>query len=286
MKDDLKNSATLPKVYLSHLALKVNEKTYADIEQSEFLQREFTWFEQRSTISDEGRGSWTGVYLYGENSYFEFLSPPEIGDMWLPGLAFGVDESGNCQIVHERLKKGLDTEVWYGLRTRKYNDEYVPWFYQTSIVRNPIPRLVTWVMEFHGDFLKVWHPELLPELEGMTRHQILERYCANVGRKTPQEERYFKDIYEVTVALGPEEADLLAQEVEIYGYKVRNKGQDLICEGPDFHLIVVPPDSQSGGIREFRMSLHRDKEGQKEYQFGDQAKLTFNGNRRAVWTFH
>lgn len=282
-----RNESSPPfKVYLSHLMIVVDEQTYTDIERSTFLRNEFAWFEQRATVADDGQSSWTGSYLYGESTYFEFMDP--ISTPWAKqdGLAFGVDEPGACHTVAERLQHQLQVNVRHYLRTRKYNEGHIPWFYQTNFSRGETSRLGVWSMEFHTDFLKMWHPELPPQTGGMTRRAILERYRAKVARESPAGERYFKDILEVTLALSDEDARLFAQEVAVYGYTVSDDGLNTICEGPDIRFVVVPGTPPRTGIVAFKMALLRNKTGQQVYHFGPQSVLTFYRDRTAVWTFH
>ena len=47
-------------------------KTFRAADASEYLRTEFAPFERRTTKS--GSDSWTGLYFYGESTYFEFLA--------------------------------------------------------------------------------------------------------------------------------------------------------------------------------------------------------------------
>jgi len=112
-----------PKVYLNHFFLNVDSSTYKDIVASDFIKNEFAHFEERTTVVNNDE-SYTGAYVYGENTYFEFFEESNSQD-FMPigltsGMAFGVEK----------------------------------------------PDIMTWVMEYHEDFLKKWHPDLDPSSPG------------------------------------------------------------------------------------------------------------------------
>ncbi len=287
LQDNLPSVAPIvPKAYLNHLQIFADEQTYRDIEQSTFLRHEFAWFEQRMTVADSNQSAWTGVYLYGENTYFEFMDPLKTSWQRIDGIAFGVDEPGACRVIQERLQSQLPMNVTHRLRTRKHHDDAVPWFYQTRFDRGETAHLQTWVMEYHSDFLRRWYPGLTPQTGGITRNYLLERYRAKVARESPAGDRDFEDIVEVTLALPAEDVRRFAQEVSVYGYAVSNDGLNTICEGPEIRFVVVPGTPPNTGITSFKMALCRNRIGQQVYHFGPKSVLAFHEDETAVWTFH
>jgi hypothetical protein len=93
---------------------------------------------------------------------------------------------------------------------------------------------------------------------------------------------YFRDIYEVTVALDDAQTRRLINELEAFGYAIREDGKMKICKGPGIKFIVTPLNTSTGGITKLKMSLLRKKQGQKTYKFGAKSVLTFKG-KTASW---
>src|SRR5262245_32751029 len=79
-------------VPLNHFFLVLDSQTYKDIENSEFLKNEFAVFEKRTTVRTDQ--TYTGIYYYGTNTYFEFFDVNQkegskVGDS---AIAFGTDQ--------------------------------------------------------------------------------------------------------------------------------------------------------------------------------------------------
>ncbi len=255
--------------------------TYQALVESSFLREEFAWTEDRTTVANQNR-SWRGLYLYGENNYFEFLDPVTTPWSSPDGIAFGVNEPGAGREIQGRLQTQLEREVGYWPRTRVYDGREVPWFDYIGYNQGDEP-LWSWVMEFHPDFLKAWHPELPPSEGGITHRAVLTRYRATLGERDTSAPRYFKDVTEVMLALPPEVALRLAQKVATYGYTVAQNEQGLRCEGPTDRLFILPATPSYSGIIAFKMALHRNKPAQTLYRFGSQSTLMFHNDQTATW---
>ena len=78
-----------PKVYLNHFFLLVDSSTYKYIAESDFIKNEFAHFEERTTVV-ENNESYSGAYIYGKNTYFEFFDKSESEDFMPPGLTSGM----------------------------------------------------------------------------------------------------------------------------------------------------------------------------------------------------
>ncbi len=105
----------------------------------------------------------------------------------------------------------------------------------------------------------------------------------NIARESPSTERYFKEIVDVTLALPDEDIRRFTQEVSVYGYTVRNDGQNAICEGPEVRFVLVPGTPPHIGVSQFKMTLHRNKIGQQVYRFGTESVLQFYSDQTAAW---
>ena len=93
----------MPPVYLNHVYRVLDTETFRAADASEYLRTEFAPFERRTTKS--GDDSWTGLYFYGESTYFEFLAadPKRDRPVGQSGVAFGIEEAGGSAAVRKAL---------------------------------------------------------------------------------------------------------------------------------------------------------------------------------------
>ena len=208
-------------IYLNHLLIFVDRDTYRALSASGFLNEHFACSEERTTHDQATGMSWTGRYYYGRNTYFEFMNPDRTS--WAPrdALAFGIEKEGGSQELAGRLERELKRDITLFKRKRRYLDQDIPWFWTVDIPRKDDARLISWVMEYDPEFLGRWAPDLpprqsVPGQADVTRSGFLTRYRSAIGDDLPG--RLFRDIASVTVALPPDEADLLAAELGVYGY--------------------------------------------------------------------
>jgi hypothetical protein len=267
---------SLPEVYLNHLYIVLDKQTYDDIGASEFMRNEFAAFKQETTVSD-GSASWTGTYIYGEQTYLEFFNSEYETDLkqGMSGIAFGVEETDAIKLIQNQLNQ-VGGKVESVLRTVEINERQVPWFYKLHIeYPNEILKLDRWMMEYHQDYLRERRSNFKAEENGITRKQYLMR--------TYKPERYLKNIFEITVALSQKEANRFVKELEAFKFKIETRGAKKVCVGSDIKLIITQ-QTETEGIKEVKLTLSRKKKGQKIYKFGGRSALRFNG-KMATWTF-
>src|SRR5262249_49624600 len=110
-------------VYLNHFYLTLDHATYSAIKNDEFLRHEFAASEERTTVRKDR--TYTGLYFYGTNTYFEFFDAEKemqrrVGDS---ALAFGVDEAA----ASGKLEVALGTRA--ATITRQLGEADIPWFF-------------------------------------------------------------------------------------------------------------------------------------------------------------
>lgn len=272
----------LPQVFLNHFYVVIDSATYKEIEQSPFLRREFAVTEQRTTVRTDR--SYTGLYFYGTNTYFEFfdVANDTSRQVGFSGIAFGVDQPRELQAVARELSSNfpLDQETI----TRQYNGNQLPWFYDGELKDFPLgSRLAVWFMEYHPSFLSEWNPQPGGRNQGISRKQILQRYAA-VLKDVPARP-YFEDVIALTVAVNEESRKKLAKLGKLLGYSERVVGNAIVLKGPDVELRLVPETEESRGIQEITMRVKRMPKEQTEFRFGTKSVLTFRGNGLATWSF-
>ena len=259
--------------FLNHFYLVIDSATYKDIEQSAFLRREFAVTEQRTTVRTDR--SYTGLYFYGTNTYFEFFdvagdTSRQLGDS---GIAFGVDQPAEL----EALGASLDQK----LITRQYNSKQIPWFYAAEHKDLPIDSsLGVWLMEYHPSFLDEWNPQPGASNQGTNRRQILQRYTAVLEEDAPHK-TYFDDVISLTLAIDDAQRKKFIEFCKQLGYSEHAAN---VLKGPDVEFRLLPQTAESRGIQQITMRTKRKDKA--ELRFGPSSVLTFNDyDGLATWSF-
>lgn len=273
---------SLPPVFLNHFYIVVDSATYKDIERSPFLRRKFAATERRTTVRQDM--SYTGLYVYGANTYFEFFDVSDkpssrVGDS---GIAFGVDQAGGLQAVGREQA----TKISVGREpvTRQYEGKQVPWFYAGGQKDSPPGSGFTvWLMEYHPRFLAEWNPRPDGQNRGVSRKQILRRYAA-VLKDIPARP-YFVDVVALTVAVDEPAQKSLVELCKLLGYSERAARGTQVLEGPGVELRLVPQAGGARGIQEILMRVRGKPRGRAEFRFGPKSVLRFEGNGLATWSF-
>jgi len=257
---------------LNHLYAVPDEATYAALAGSEFLRSELAASEERETVRKDI--SYSGVYFYGEHTYFEFLSPKEAGSLVAgnTGIAFGIEVPGGTERLAAALReKGVDT--FAGPVTRELDGEALAWFRILGVQQaHAAATLQLFAMEYAPTFLDEWHADLPPAARGIARRYVLERYAAKIGK--PREEPLLRNVRVVRLALREDEREQLFEVCRAGGWIVERDGDAWVCDGPGVDL-VVRSSAEPGGVTGFEMELRRPVE-REPLQLG-KATLSFAG---------
>jgi Family of unknown function (DUF5829) len=151
-------TAVVLTVFLNYFFVVLDHETYTVIDANAFLIREFAPFERRTTVRNDR--SYTGIYFYGTNTYFEFFDASAATNFrkGTDGLALSPEEPGTIQALAPELI------------TRKVGDAQVPWFWAADFKGIPEDSAIdSWMMEYHADFLAKWRPEAARGESGISR---------------------------------------------------------------------------------------------------------------------
>ena len=276
-----------PKVYLNHFYLIVDSPTYKDIVESDFIKNEFAYFEERTTIVNEGE-SYSGAYVYGKNTYFEFFDESK-SQGFMPtgltsGMAFGVEKKDEIKIIQKKLKDYKNAYI--ALRNRELDGIQIPWFFMSAVFYgNTAPDIMTWVMEYHEDFLKKWHPDLAPSSPGIMRKDILARYSAKIAKPDRPKDKILKNVVQINLDLNQKDLEILKGELAVFKFALAHEENKLICSGPDVKFVVTLIDSGKGKISGIKMSTHHRRKKETSYSFGKKSRLTLHPDNTATWKF-
>ena len=274
----------MPPVTLNHVYRVLDKDTFTAVDHSEFLRTEFAQFERRTTKS--GDDSWTGLYFYGENTYFEFLAadPARQRPVGQSGVALSVEQPDGSAAVRKALEALGVGKVHSLERPREAAGKPVPWFRMTGFEPSD-PILVSWVMEYSPRFLKDWHPELRPELSGISRKSVLERYQAKAALTAPVKDPLFKDVTAVRLALPAAQGAAFGRELSALGFRREPREAGISWAGPAVRIDVVPAAEGALGIVALDMSLTRKPEEPRTLELGRGARLQIRTDGTASFGF-
>ena len=277
-------------VFLNHVYMVPDLATYEALRASPFL-RELAVMEERTT--HRGDLSYTGLYLYGETTYFEFLKPdPSIG--FAPGatgVAFGVEVPGGLARMAAALEAAGVT-TFAGKRTRDLpaaetgGGEQVPWFDILGIQgATTTQRLQLFAMEYDPAFLERWNPRADGLAGRIDRAAVLARYADVIGAPA---QPALADIAWLSIAGDEREYARCVQVAAALGHGVHDRLQHvegLHHQGPGFSWLAAGELERPGGLMGFAVRLSRPVELPEPLDFGqielrryhDQLMFEFTG---------
>lgn len=261
-------AAALGLLHLNHVFLTIDPATYAAICDSKFLKTELGVFEVRTTR--RGDITYTGAYLYGDHTYFEFFSSAERTPTGPYGLAFGVDAEGDAKKVAPTIEETLVT--------RALNEQLIPWFKMGKLPRSDASLPVTWIMEYVPEFLKRWNPQTGTP-DGITRSAVLTRYAAALGDK--QSTKFLEDVSAVEYTLTASDFDALLAKAKEFGCTVERgaSGATVRTTKEELRLSI----GETTRLTALHLKLRRVVPA-AEHQFGA-SHLSIHADATATWTF-
>jgi hypothetical protein len=263
-------------LFLNHLFIVPDEATYAAIAGSEFL-RTLAVFEERTTVRPDL--TYTGLYFYGDHTYFEFLRP-DASTGFAPGasgLALGFDRPDGSEGLARTLReRGVPTQLVPV--SREIDGERVPWFRMLGLgLPSTKGGLTFFTMEYDPKFLAGWHADLPPAEGGVTRGAVLERYAAALGRGPGP----MRDLVAVDLALEEDVRARLVEAGDVFGHDLERGEEIWTLRGPGIEWRLHPPGERPG-IHGFEMALREEVEHEPMHM--GRATLRFEG-RSARFTF-
>lgn len=267
-----------PLVYLNHIYVTVDSSTYSDICNSDYIKKKFANIKTK-TIKADSNDSWTGTYIYGQNTYIEIFNSGNEINRGQSGIAFGTEICGGVDSLFKSLTDSGKKFIKKDLRHLRTETGEIPWFYQLySTKEDSNSILSSWLMEYLIEYVKYKYPDIDPETINITR----ELYIHNSYKK----DLLFKDIIEVEFALDEFDYKELHQELILYGYKIERMGKKLIGEGPNINIIIIDKTKEKSGICRIKFSLNENINRDKTIYFGNKAKLILRTDKTAEWHFN
>ncbi|MEM8714149.1 MAG: DUF5829 family protein, partial [Planctomycetota bacterium] len=260
-------------VFFNHLYFAPDAQTYDALRRAALFANGFAPHEERTTTRPDM--TYTGFYIYGADTYFEFLKPEGSVAKGGTGVALGIEALGGTG----RLAKSLEAvgvRSFAGPTSRELDGSPVPWFQALGVERaHPMSSLQLFSLEYEESFLDRWHAELAPRPSGIARRQVLERYAAQLGQSDLRADGLLDNVTEVSLTLDAKEMDRFRRVASACGFIQGPDGSGLTWLGPQIRY-VLEASARPGGVTGFRAKLRRSVERQ-ELRFG-RATLLLDGD--------
>lgn len=268
-----------PFIYLNHVYLTLDSTTYSSICNSDFLKDNFANCVTK-TVTAGSNQSWTGTYIWGENTYIELFVTGEVENKWYSGIGFGVETENGIDSLYKHFTSLGLKNVTKGLAHFQFEDREIPWFYSLGFGSEDSTAaffLSTWLMEYNYEYMKFKNPDENPD-----SLRITWKYY---NHKVYRSDLLLKDIVEIELALNESDHGKILEELRNYGYQIEQKGELIIGNGPDIRIILRAKSDNKSGICRIKFSLTDKQYEQQTALFGNKSKLILNTDRTAEWYF-
>jgi Family of unknown function (DUF5829) len=267
-------------VLLNHFYLTLDATTYTAIAESAFLRTQFTSNETRTTHRTDR--SYTGLYFYGEKTYFEFFDVTtetnrSIGDS---AIAFGLEKKGATGRLQQQWPNATRLTI-----TRPFEETQIKWFEMLIpsgfSLESPI---AVWSMEYLPSFLQEWKNPSGGSSKSestISRSAVLDRYKALISTIAKP---ILKNVIGITLWAESSVYEAFIQFAKDFGFSttITKDGFSFIdADGVKYQILLTNGDLH--GITEVEFEVN-DIPAQRKWQFGNSI-LTFSEEKTAVWQF-
>ncbi|MFN8343928.1 MAG: DUF5829 family protein [Spirosomataceae bacterium] len=268
-------------VLLNHFYLTLDAPTFDAIVQCDFMRNQFAPNEIRTTRRTDR--SYTGLYFYGEKTYFEFFdvtteSNRKVGDS---AIAFGLESEGETTLLEEQWPQSTRLTI-----TRPMQENQVHWFDMLIPAGFSLESsIAVWTMEYLPRFLQQWQPQIgtavLSKSELTARQTVLTRYKSLL---TPVENPVLRNVIGLTLWAPPAVYGAFEKFAEDFGY-AKNATETGFSftdsEEVTYHIHLSYSDLY--GITEVVFEVN-SLPSQQTWELGN-STLRFLEEGKAVWSF-
>ena len=270
--------ADVPQVSLNHFFVVVDEATFEDIRTSEYLRETFAVTETK--VTQRSDATYSGFYVYGENTYFEILTRSL--SLWESAIILSGDQAGDL----ERIRSSQLPQLIINQSpiTREYRGSQIPWF--TPAENLPYPsysKLGLGLMEYHPSYLTQYYPNPLLLTTSVSRRDVLARYASILGIE--QSDRLLKDVIGITANVARSDRFEFSRFFETLGFEPTEDADSVSFTGNAFKLTVASSSSSISRVREVRLQLREAPDTETTLEFGENSLLHITDDGKAVWSF-
>jgi len=271
-------------VLFNHLFLSTDPVTYEAILKSDFLRSEFAVSETRTTVRNDYPDGYSGLYFYGQETYFEFFDAANtIFPLSSFGIASGLETKGQIEQVNDELNK-FDVAVINPV-VRQVDGEAVPWF--SAVVGASSAKFkgaMVWAMEYDDEFIQKWLGYSSALDGSILQRDLLTSYAIKLKQEELHQRALMKDITGIDVRIEQQFLEAYRDQLKASGWKAKTHGDCTHLTSRTTNVTLCPKsETEPSGIYKMTFSLKREHSGPKEMHFGS-SKLKFDG-KVAEWDF-
>lgn len=271
--------------HLNHFYATVDAETATAIRDSAFLRR-FANLEVRTTTGK--LSTWTGIYLYGRQTYAEFFGPGDFQINAKPapvggwGIAISGDRLGHIAALQSRLRSAGHKSV-VELDTRTFGERKVPWFTALTAVSEhgdsggSADVVSVWAMEYVPSYFDL--PEASKEA-AESPHDIIsrERYQSDLYRQ-----RMMRDVTRVEFNVAEKDYARIRPLLVAAGFRLNSRGGQVIADGDETDFIFYFTAEQEMRLRKIEFLLNAPAAAHVELI--GRSRLSVGPGAKAVWVF-
>lgn len=288
-KSKLIISADCPPVYFNHIYIVVDDNTYNEIKNSEFIQNEFGGLTEDTTTTEKGE-KYNAGYLIGRKSYIEFFNSQglEGAKEGTVGIGFSTQKNGDLEIIYDRFNSEFGDTVVKNLREFVDGEAKYPWFNLVSSISedNKLP-FSCWVMEMHPLHLSFFGAA--PDSNGIISR---EAYWEAANKKITEftgkpyiPEKCFDDIISLNLVLTKNELNRFEKELSACGYIKSEEGTGAVFNGQGVEIKVELQAEPAYRISSLTFTLENHLDELIDISFGKNAKLVITSSGLGEWQF-
>ncbi len=207
----------LPEIYLNHIYIVLDSSTLSHLSDSSFITQKFGNI--KVNTSTTAKESWSGIYLSGKNSYFEFFSTKgykgaTLGDC---GLVFMTTQSNQIWEIKKNWRENSNDSIVTDTVMKMQNGISKPWFYNLNLLNNDsIQPFQTYLMENTPEELSAvgFSPEEIKK--GITWSTYMSK------RRKAEFTKSFNQFQSITLLINKKEYEFLKKS--LLGFGLHQKG--------------------------------------------------------------
>ena len=151
---DCSKAQSIPQVYLNHVYFVLDSNTFNHLFDAAYILNVGDTSEKSTTTTT---ASWSGKYLFGKQSYFEFFSSASFKQAPEHGCGFGfmTYKSGDINQIKNNWKHAAKDSIETDTMIVPTDGKLLPWFYSIALFTpDSLQAVSTWLMENTPDEFK------------------------------------------------------------------------------------------------------------------------------------
>lgn len=274
MHQSLQAQNMLPEIALNHVYVVLDSTTYNHLFDAAFIEQQIGNVKAASVTTTDD--SWSGKYLFGKNSYFEFFSPKSFegameGDC---GLGFITSTPGDIRKIEKHWRETSGDSIQTDTTKQVTDGKTQPWFYALyrSSADSTEP-ITAWIMENTPEELKS-----VGFSDEELKNKITWQQYAEKRNKKPFT-KSFGYIQSVWLSLTDTTYESIKKSLTGFGLKQ----EDNIFFNDHIKIKCSTGTDPSPVLKQIEIELTEELE-ERSIKISDHLTIQINGNK-ATWVF-